>query len=179
VPSQSSSISVKQTSTIAAMTDLSPEIGDPDVASSSLRTGSLCGKSIALSYTAPGGDLTPGLWGSGPTECGPFATLAKKGSATDKATVTSLAFDKTMTVSTGDLQQLALGAGAFTKVQADIVELEPGQSVTVNVVIKPTGKAGAVVKGTLYLDNVATGLPPDDLTSSSEVAALPYAYTIG
>src|ERR1700728_3733814 len=45
VPSQSRSISVKQTSTIGAMTDLSPVIGDPDVASSSLKSGSLCGKS--------------------------------------------------------------------------------------------------------------------------------------
>jgi hypothetical protein len=93
--------------------------------------------------------------------------------------VTSLAFDKTMTVATGDLQQLANGAGAFTKVEANIVELAPGASVTVNVVVKPSGKAGTVVKGTLYLDDVATGLPPDDLTSSSEVAALPYTYTIG
>ena len=77
VPSQSSSISVKQTSTIGAMTDLSPEIGDPDVASVVPQSGSLCGRSASVSYTAPGGDLTPGLWGSAPTECGPFTTAAK------------------------------------------------------------------------------------------------------
>jgi hypothetical protein len=179
VPSQSSSITVKQTSTIAAMTDLSPEIGDPDVASASLKSGSLCGRSVSVSYTAPGHDLTPGLWGSDPTECGPFSKAAKSGKATDAAVVTGLAFDKTMTVPTGDLQQLALGAGAATKVSEDIVELAPGASITVNVVVKPTGKAGTVVKGTLYLDDEATGLPPDGLPSSSEVAALPYAYTIG
>jgi hypothetical protein len=179
VPSQSRSISVKQTSTIAAMTDVSPETGDPGSASSGLKAGSLCGRTAAVSYTAPGGDLTPGLWGAEPTECGPFAKAAKSGKATDTATVTSLAFDKTMTVATGDLQQLANGAGAFTKVEANIVELAPGASVTVNVVVKPSGKAGTVVKGTLYLDDVATGLPPDDLTSSSEVAALPYTYTTG
>ena len=63
--------------------------------------------------------------------------------------------------------------------EAHLVELAPGASVTVNVVVKPSGKAGTVVKGTLYLDDVATGLPPYNLTSSSEVAALPYAYTIG
>jgi len=51
--------------------------------------------------------------------------------------------------------------------------------MTVDVVIKPAGKAGTVVKGTLYLDDVATGLPPDGLTSASEVASLPYEYTIG
>ena len=108
VPSQSSSITVKQTSTISAMTDLSPATGDPDVASSNLKSGSLCGRSASVSYTAPGHDLTPGLWGSSPTECGPFTTAAKSGKATDTATVTGLAFDKTMTPSTGDLQELAL-----------------------------------------------------------------------
>ena len=186
VPSQSSSISVRQTSTIAAMTDLSPETGDPDVASSSLRSGSLCGRSVSVSYTAPGRDLTPGLWGAAPTECGPFTKAAKSGKATDTATVTSLAFDKTMSVAaTGDLQQLANGAGAASAVlgagksPAHLVELAPGASATVNVKVTPAGKAGTVVTGTLYLDDVAIGLPPYNLASSSEVAALPYAYTIG
>jgi hypothetical protein len=179
VPSQSKSVSVKQTSTIAAMTDLSPTNADPDVASSYLKTGSLCGRSVSVGYAAPGGDLTPGLWGAAPTECGPFAKAAKSGKATDTATVTSLAFDTTMTPSTGDLQELALSATVLTKVQADIVELAPGASITVNVKVKPSGKAGTVVKGTLYLDDEATGLPPYNVPTSSEVAALPYAYTIG
>jgi hypothetical protein len=82
-------------------------------------------------------------------------------------------------VQTGDLQQLANGAGAFTKVNADIVEVNPGASITVDVTIKPTGSAGAVVSGTLYLDDVATGLPPDGVTTASEVSALPYSYKIG
>ena len=178
VPSQSSSIAVKQTSTIAAMTDLSPTDADPDVSSAYLKSGSLCGRSVSAGYTASGGDLTPGLWGSAPTECGPFAKAAPSGKATDKATVATNAFDPNMIPATGDLQQLALGAAAFTKVSKDIVELAPGASVTVNVLLKPSGKAGTVVRGTLYLDDVATGLPPYNVTYSSEVAALPYAYTI-
>jgi hypothetical protein len=179
VPSQSRTIAVKQTSTIPAMTDLSPPNADPDVASSSLKSGSLCGRSASVGYTAPGADLTSGLWGTAPTECGPFAKAAKAGKATDTATVTSLAFDKTMVPATGDLQQVALGAGAFVTVSKDIVELAPGASATVNVVVTPSGKAGTVVRGTLYLDDVATGLPPYNVTTSSEVAALPYVYTIG
>jgi hypothetical protein len=179
VPSQSRTIAVKQTSTIPAMTDLSPPNADPDVASSSLKSGSLCGRSASVGYTAPGADLTSGLWGTAPTECGPFAKAAKAGKATDTATVTSLAFDKTMVPATGDLQLVALGAGAFVTVSKDIVELAPGASDTVNVVVTPSGKAGTVVRGTLYLDDVATGLPPYNVTTSSEVAALPYAYTIG
>jgi len=181
VPSQSSSISVKQTSTIPAMTDLAPYIGDPDVASVErlVTTGSLCHFNVSAGYTAPGNDLTPGLWTTNPTECGPFTKAAKSGKATDTVTVRSRAFDSAMTVATGDLMQLANGAGAFTKVAADLVEVAPGASVTVDVTIKPSGKAGTVVRGTLYLDSVAIGVPPDGLTGVAEVAALPYSYTIG
>ena len=179
VPSQSSSITVKQTSTIGAMTDLSPTNADPDVASSGLKSGSLCGRSATVSYTAPGSDLTPGLWGSDPTPCGPFTTAAKSGKATDKATVATNAFNSAMTVSTGDLQQEALGAGASKKISTNIVELAPGATKVVDVTLKPSGKAGTVVSGTLYLDDEATGLPPYGVTYSSEVAALPYSYTIG
>jgi hypothetical protein len=179
VPSHSTSVSVRQTSTRPAMTDLSPFPGDPDVVSAGLSARSLCGASASVGYTAPGRDVTPGLWQPGPTECGPFPTAAKSAKATDTVTATSLAFDKAMGVQTGDLQQLANGAGAYTKVSADIVEVNPGASITVNVIIKPTGKVGAVVSGTLYLDDVATGLPPDFVTTASEVSALPYSYKIG
>jgi Subtilase family/Peptidase inhibitor I9 len=179
VPSHTSSVTIRQTSTRPAMTDLSPYGGDPDVVSAALSTRSLCGSTASASYTAPGRDVTPGLWQPGPTECGPFATPAKSAKATDTMTATSLAFDHAMSVQTGDLQQLASGAGAFTKVQADVVELAPGASITVNVVITPSGPAGAVVRGTLYLDDVATALAPDGDSTASEVAALPYAYAIG
>lgn len=161
------------------MTDLSPYAGDPDVASAALSTSSLCGLSVSAAYTAPAADVTSGLWQPGPTECGPYLAEARSATATDTVTVTSLAFDQTMTVQTGDLQQLANGAGAYAKVNRDIVEVDPGASVTVDVTIKPSGAAGEVVSGTLYLDDVATGLAPDADTTASEVTALPYRYMIG
>jgi hypothetical protein len=181
VPSQSSSISVKQASTIPAMVDIAPFIGDPDVASVAglVKTGSLCHFNVSAGYTAAGNDLTPGLWSPSPTECGPFAKAAKTGKATDTVTVRSHTFDTAMGVQTGDLMQLTRGAGAFTTVEANLVELLPGQSATVNVVIKPAGKAGTVVRGTLYLDDVAIGVPPYGLVGVAEAASLPYSYTIG
>ncbi len=179
VPSHSTSVTVRQTSTRPAMTDLSPYAGDPDVASAALSTSSLCGLSVSAAYTAPAADVTSGLWQPGPTECGPYLAEARSATATDTVTVTSLAFDQTMTVQTGDLQQLANGAGAYAKVNRDIVEVDPGASVTVDVTIKPSGAAGEVVSGTLYLDDVATGLAPDADTTASEVTALPYRYMIG
>jgi Subtilase family len=181
VPSQSSSISVKQTSTVPAMTDLSPAVGDPDVASAAglIKAGSLCHFNVSAGYAAAGKDLTPGLWSPLPTECGPFAKAAKSGKATDTVTVRSRAFDSAMTVGTGDLMQAAKGAGAVTKVADNLVEVAPGASITVNVSIKPSGKAGTVVKGTLYLDDLAIGVPPAGLTGVAEVTAVPYSYTIG
>jgi hypothetical protein len=179
VPSQTTSVTVRQTSTVPAVTDLSPYSGDPDVSSAALSTSSLCGTSVAAAYTASAGDVTPGLWQPGPTECGPYPAAAKSAKATDTVTVTSLAFDRAMSVQTGDLQQLANGAAAFGKVSTGIVEVKPGASVTVDVTITPSGTVGAVVSGTLYLDDVATSLAPDADTTASEVSALPYSYTIG
>ena len=179
VPSHSTSVTVRQASTRPAMTDLSPYAGDPDVASADASTSSLCGTPVSAAYTAPGGDVTSGLWQPGPTECGPYPTAAKPAKATNTVTVTSLAFDRAMTVQTGDLQQLANGAGAYAKVNMDIVEVKPGASITVDVTIRPSGTVGTVVSGTLYLDDVATSLPPDGDVTASEVSALPYSYTIG
>ena len=180
VPSHTTSVAVRQTSTVPAMTDLSPYSGDPDVSSSAaLSASSLCGPAVAAAYTAAAADVTSGLWQPGPTECGPYPTAAKSAKATDAVSVTSLAFDRAMSVQTGDLQQLANGPGAYSKVSMNIVELKPGASVTVDVTITPSGTVGAVVSGTLYLDDVATSLAPYADTTASEVSALPYAYTIG
>ena len=179
VPSHTTSVTVRQTSTVPAMTDLSPYSGDPDVSSAGLSTSSLCGASVTAAYAAAAGDVTSGLWQPGPTECGPYPAAAKSAKATDTVTVTGLAFDRTMSVQTGDLQQLTNGAGAYTKVSMNIVELKPGASVNVDVTITPSGTVGKVVSGTLYLDDVATSLAPDADTTASEVSALPYSYTIG
>jgi hypothetical protein len=47
------------------------------------------------------------------------------------------------------------------------------------VTITPSGKAGSVVRGTLYVDALAGGLLPIGQVSGVELAALPYEYTIG
>jgi hypothetical protein len=179
VPSHTTSVTVRQTSTVPAMTDLSPYSGDPDVSSAGLSASSLCGTSATAAYTAPGGDATSGLWQPGPTECGPYPAAAGAAKATATVTATGLAFDRAMTAQTGDLQQLANGASAYAKVRTGVVEVEPGASATVDVTIRPSGTAGAVVSGTLYLDDVATSLAPDADTTASEVSALAYSYTIG
>jgi len=149
------------------------------VASSGLSRGRCADGRRRSATPPPGGDLTPGLWGSEPTPCGPFTTAAKSGKATDKATVATNAFNSAMTVSTGDLQQEALGAGAFTKVSTNIVELAPGATKVVDVTLKPAGKAGTVVKR--HAVPRRRGDRPAALWRHllQRGGALPYSYTIG
>ena len=58
------------------------------------------------------------------------------------------------------------------------VVIEPGQTVIVNVTITPTGASGTVVKGNLYVDAAQSALPPYGQLTGSELAAIPYTYTI-
>jgi hypothetical protein len=181
VPSLTSSLTLKQTSSVAAMTDLSTAIGgDPDVGIAGLTKSSRCGKSVSESYTPSGGTVTSGLWTPAPTECGPYgAKGADKGTATDTLIATTAGFDKTVTVATGDFERLATSANAGNTGIEKAVELPAGQSATVNVTITPTEQWGTVVSGTLYLDSLQCGVPAYGQLSGDEVAALPYSYTVG
>ena len=112
-----------------AMTDLSPYVGRPR-----RRVGGALSDQFAVRHcrcrprTPPRPPTsTSGLWQPGPTECGPYLAEARPRQATDTVTVTSLAFDQAMTVQTGDLQQLANGAGAYAKGQPGHRRGRPGR----------------------------------------------------
>jgi Subtilase family len=182
VPSDTSSVTVRQTSSLPAMTDLSTAIGgDPDAGPSGLSARSLCGKSVSQTYTPPRGVVTSGSWVPAPTECGPFKSAAAAGTATDTLTVTSAGFDKTVSVGTGDFEQLAQSPSAGSTALNDAVELQSGKSATVNVTFTvPLGTAaGGVVSGTLYLDTLQSGVPAFGQLAGDQVAALPYSYKVG
>jgi Subtilase family len=181
VPSLTSSLTLRQTSSVAAMTDLSTAIGgDPDAGIAGLAGRSLCGKSVSEAYTPSGGTVTSGLWAPAPTECGPYgAKGADSASANDTLTATTAAFDPAVTVATGDFEQLARSASAGNTGLQKAVELQPGKSVTVNVTFKAAGPVGSVDNGALYLDSLQSGVPAYGQLAADEVAALPYSYTVG
>jgi Peptidase inhibitor I9 len=177
VPTETSNVAVTQSSSLPAMFDVSPFAGDPDIASSSSGTGPLCSDAESVSYSPPGGTVTAGLWSAGPTECGPYSTLATPGTATISMSATTKEFDTTATSPTGDLWQLATNpSAAFTPVTID-----PGQTSVIDVTITPTAVAGTLISGTLYVDDVESAIPPAAYgqVSGDELAALPYEYTIG
>jgi len=174
VPTQSSSVSVSQTSSLPAMFDFLPFPGDPDVASASFGSGALCSTTASASYSPPGGTVTAGIWSAGPTECGPYASSAPAGTATITMTSTSKAFDPAVTSSTGDLWLEATNPSApFSPIM-----INPGQTVVIDVTFTPSGTSGTVVSGGLYVDDFISGVPPYGQITGDELAVLPYIYSI-
>jgi len=175
VPTETSGLSVAQTSSVPAMFDFSPFNGDPDIASANPGIGPLCSTTESASYTPSGGTVTAGLWSAGPTECGPYPAQALAGTATISMTAQTKAFDTAVTSPSGDLWPLATNpSGSFTP-----VTINPGQTATINVTITPNAASGTVVSGQLYIDDYISAVSPYDQLSGDELAAIPYEYTVG
>jgi hypothetical protein len=176
VPTETSGITVQQTSTVPAMFDFGTFVGDPDLWSYSATFGKLCSTS-SLGVLYPfGGTLAPGGWYAQPAECGPYATTAPSGAATVTATVTTKAFDPAVTYGNLGDDWASFAAGAISP---SAWVIGPGQSATLPVTITPSAAAGTVVKGTLYVDDLLAAIPPYSQLSGDELVALPYEYKVG
>ncbi len=84
-------------------------------------------------------------------------------------------FDPAVTSSTGDFWQRSVNQAA----PFGIFVVKPGQVGTITVTITPAGAAGTVISGNLFVDDFAASLPPYGQQAGSELAALPYQYTVG
>ena len=175
IPTETSKLSVTQSSTQPAMFDLAAGSGDPDLPSADFGQGSLCSPAESVSYAPPGGEVTTGLWTATPAECGPYTAPAVAGTATDKATATIQAFDPSITSTSGDMWLQAANPAAAS----NPATINPGQSGTITVTLTPSAAAGTVVSGTLYVDATSASVPPAGQLSASEVIAIPYQYTVG
>jgi hypothetical protein len=174
VPSETSALDVAQTSSLPAMFDTGPAVGDPDLASAASGPGALCADSASVFYDPPDAMVTPGVWAATPSECGPYSGPAPAGSVSDAMTAQTKGFDPTVTSTTGDMWLASVNpAATFSP-----VTLNPGQTAEVNVTFTPTGGPGSVAHGTVYVDAATNAVPPYAQMAASEVAAIPYAYTI-
>ena len=180
VPSETSSAADSQTSSVAAMFDWGDFIGDPDIGSASSGPGPLCSDSEVASYAPVGGTVTNGLWYAAPSECGPYSGPAPTGTATNAMTAQIQPFDTSVTSTPGDLW-LASVDGPSEFASFTPVVIDPGDSATIDVKITPSGTAGTVVSGDLYVDTYAIGLPTAvyEQIAGDELAAIPYEYKIG
>jgi hypothetical protein len=141
---------------------------------------STVGKTATASLSSP--SIADGDWTITPFLVGPTGKKpAKAVTASTSMTATTAAFDPAVSSPTGDLWLGSVNASnGFTP-----YVVNPGQSVTIPVMITPEGASGSTVTGTLYLDDAS--VVPSIVTfnalstngpEGSEVAAFNYSYTI-
>jgi hypothetical protein len=135
--------------------------GDPDL------LGTSQGNSAAVLYRAS--EVANGPWFEAPAMRGPFDT-AQSGTATAGLLANLQAFDRNANSSTGDIWRQTVDANAPGYAP---VTLAPGQSGRIAVILTPQGTHGAVVNGTLYVDDFGLRL-----LTGNEQAAFPYSYSI-
>jgi hypothetical protein len=171
VPTGTTSVTADATSTAPTTFDVSPFNGDPDTGAT------VSGDNATATVTAPAGSqLTQGDWDIDPDRVGPFGPSGTAPSTTSLTlTATTQAFDPAMSPNTGDLWEQGASAQAAFKP----VLVQPGQTTTLYLVITPSGKAGSKVAGTLYLDDSSAVTNDGIAPTGDQLAAIPYAYTIG
>jgi hypothetical protein len=162
VPTESTNLTVEQSSTIPADFDLSTlNNGVPEL------YGVSQGLTAIASLTAS--RVSQGPWGAAPTPIGP-TNGPVNGTASLVAQVQTQAFDGAAASSTGDFW---LTATQPSPPQFAPLVLKPGQSGTITVTITPSGAKGSKVSGVLYVDTFSSFL-----FSGDDVAAVPYSYSI-
>ena len=171
VPTQTSSVQVVANATVPIEFDYQPIQGDPDLVGAPTT-----GTQAAGQFTPSGGVVQQGLWIATPDEFGPFSGPAPAGFANFTMSATTKAFDPAVFSSTGDFWLTALAfppSASFTP-----MIIEPGQTLSIGVIIVPAGTSGTVVSGNLYVDTCQSAVPPYLQFTGSELVALPYSYTI-
>jgi Subtilase family len=171
VPTMTHSVSATATAKGRVMFDFGPFSGDPDEESTS-GTSATAGFPLGRATTP----VTQGLWFAVPSEVGPYGA-GKAAGATASMTMraTTETFDPTATSPEGDFWKFGV-ASLARSASYNLFTVNPGQTRTLALTIKPSGKAGTVVRGTLYIDDFADSL---QFLSGSQLVAIPYAYTIG
>ena len=172
VPTMTHSVSATATSSRGrVMFDFGPFPGDPDEESSS---GAKATARFPLGRaTTP---VTQGLWFAVPSVVGPFGA-GKAAAATSTMTMraTTEAFDPTASSPEGDFWKFGVTSLARSA-SYNLFTVNPGQTSTLTLTIKPSGKAGTVVRGVLYVDDFVDSL---QFLSGSQLVAIPYEYKIG
>ena len=170
VPTMTQSVSAQAISSVPVMFDFGPFPGDPDEASSTGRTASA---------TYPFGNartpVTPGLWFAAPDEIGPYpANGATGATVTTAMSAVTQQFDTTASPATGDFWRFS-AAPLAGSASYNLLAVDPGQTRTITLTVKPSGPSGTVVRGTLYVDDFVDSL---QFLSGSQLAALPYSYRV-
>jgi len=171
VPTMTNSVSVSASSPAPVMVDFGPFPGDPDEASSS-------GLTVSAEYPLAAGvtPVTQGLWFAVPSQVGPYPASGATGTTvTSSMSAVTQQFDTSANSGPGDFWRFSV-APLAAHASYNLFPVNPGQTRTINLTVTPSAPAGTVVRGVLYVDDFVDSL---QFLSGSQLAALPYAYTIG
>jgi hypothetical protein len=164
-------VSVTASSPQPVMFDFGPFPGDPDVASAAGRT-STAGYPVGRLSTP----VTQGLWFAVPSEAGPYGPGGASPTTVGMtAAATTQEFDTSANSPQGDFWRFGVRPLAASA-SYNLFTVNPGQTRTINLTVRPSGPAGTVVRGMLYIDDFVDSL---QFLSGSQLVALPYQYTIG
>lgn len=146
--------------------DISPDFPEPGV------TASAGGGVASASISAQ--DLSSGVWALTPSEVGPYGTTgAPPARVAVSVRATTLGFDPAVSTTTDDFWQAPSTFKHF-------LYLRPGETGELRVTFRPKGAPGTTESGTLYVDSfLLASYVSSLLPTASEVAALPYSYTVG
>ena len=172
VPTMTHSVSVTATSSRPVMFDFGPFPGDPDEASTA---GHQRDRRLSRSAGWPT-PVTQGLWFAVPSEVGPYGA-GRAAAAT--ASMTMRRDDRRSSTPTasspeGDFWKFGVASLAGSA-SYNLFTVNPGQTRTLTLTVRPSGKAGTVVRGILYVDDFVDSL---QFLSGSQLVAIPYGYTI-
>jgi hypothetical protein len=186
VPPGTTSLSLAAASTTPAQVELTSTGGGIDVFGD--LKDAQAGSTVSVAKVSERhGTVGTGYWGTFVQQIGPFGDEgAPTGTSMLTASVTTPGFDPALTSSTGDPYRAGVDATAPT---GQPTVIAPGQSKTITVTIKPSGKKGTRVSGTLNLvttPQVGVGTFTVPLagggafnTTGDLLAQIPYSYTIG
>ncbi len=170
VPTMTQSVSATATSTVPVMFDFGPYPGDPDEASTAGRT-----VTATIPMTPAATPVTQGLWSAVPSEVGPFGPGgAPAASVSMSASATMQAFDTTASSTPGDFWEFGVQPLA-SKASYNLLTIGAGETKSITLTLRPSGKPGTLVQGVLYVDDFADS---QQFLSGSELLAIPYSYTI-
>jgi hypothetical protein len=175
VPTQSSSVTITASDATAPVTfDAGSFLGDPDLFSQLPTGGS--NDPAPVVFSGFGGTVTSGGWDAVPAlaTIDGYTAPAPSGATVDlNATAQTQEFDTSMTSTVGDFWLESVDPTASFSLFA----INPGQTrtITVTVTVPASATAGSVVTGDVYVDTIA----PFVQDAGSEVAAIPYTYTVG
>jgi hypothetical protein len=170
VPTHTTALSgsAATTGTLPIQFDLQAPFGDPDIASNQ-------GTSVSAAFSdSPVGqgvwDILPQL--AGPTDNGGTENVSSSLSATTEA------FDPMVTPGQGDLWLGSVNPASLANVTLPLTS--PGATASLPVTITPTGPAGTIDKGTLYVDDAnLTVFQLFSTLDGNEVVAIPYSFKVG